>query len=660
VSDPSEVLFDYSTATPDAIRVATEEAIERCDTLLAAIVGVPDAERTFANTVLPLDDVGEALSDVTGHQAFLAYVAPEEAIRDAAHAAEEQVNTYSTGIGFREDVYAALETFADDGGGAVLDEQEARLLERALRDFRRNGMALDVEQRDQLRTLKERLVTLGIEFSRNIVEYEDGIDVSREELSGLPATFIEGLKRVGEGGEERYRVSLDYPEFYPFLESADDPTLRQELFRKFQNKAAPANVEILTEAIAARDQVASILGYESWAAYSLEVKMAKLEKSALDFLIDLEQRVRPKADGDLVEFAASMDAHLGRQGTTVEAWDWRYYMQRVLREEHEIDQFEVAKYFPLDAVLDGLFDAYQRLVDVTFVPQPNTNAWHPEARLFAVEDGGDVVAYFYMDLHPRPDKFGHAAAFTLRAGRELADGSYRVPVSAIVANFTKPTEQTPSLLRHSEVVTLFHEFGHILHQVMTRARFARFSGTSVERDFVEAPSQMLQHWCWEPEVLQRFARHYESGKPIPADLVARMVAAKNVGSGVAALRQIYFARLDLAYHAPGAQKDTDAIAEELHPITGFEFTEDTHFQAGFGHLFGYDAGYYGYMWSKVYGDDMFTRFEIAGIDDAETGSDYRRLILERGGSVDGDALVRDFLGREPEMGAFLRDLGLTE
>jgi thimet oligopeptidase len=235
-----------------------------------------------------------------------------------------------------------------------------------------------------------------------------------------------------------------------------------------------------------------------------------------------------------------------------------------------------------------------------------------------------------------------------------------VPVSAIVANFTKPTEQTPSLLRHSEVVTLFHEFGHILHQVMTRARFARFSGTSVERDFVEAPSQMLQHWCWEPEVLQRFARHYESGKPIPADLVARMVAAKNVGSGVAALRQIYFARLDLAYHAPGAQKDTDAIAEELHPITGFEFTEDTHFQAGFGHLFGYDAGYYGYMWSKVYGDDMFTRFEIAGIDDAETGSDYRRLILERGGSVDGDALVRDFLGREPEMGAFLRDLGLTE
>jgi thimet oligopeptidase len=664
VSDPNEVLFDYSTATPDTIRVATDEAIERCDALLAAIVAAPDDGRTFANTVLPLDDVGEALSDVTGYQAFLAYVSPEEAIRDAAHAAEEQVNTYSTGIGFRADVYAALQAFADSGNsGGTLDEQEARLLERALRDFRRNGMALDVEQRDQLRTLKERLVTLGIEFSRNIVEYDDGIEVSREELSGLPTTFIDGLKRVDEddaGNEERYRVSLDYPEFYPFLESADDPTLREELFRKFQNKAAPENVDILTEAIEVRDKVASILGYDSWAAYSLEVKMAKRPAAALEFLIDLEQHVRPKADRDLVEFAASMDAHLGRQGATVEAWDWRYYMQRVLREEHEIDQFEVAKYFPLDTVLEGLFDAYQRLVDVTFVPQPNKQAWHPDVRLFAIEDEGEVVGYFYMDLHPRPDKFGHAAAFTLRAGRELPDGNYRVPVSAVVANFTKPTEQTPSLLRHSEVVTLFHEFGHILHQVMTRARFARFSGTSVERDFVEAPSQMLQHWCWEPEVLQRFARHYESGEPIPADLVARMVAAKNVGSGVGALRQIYFARLDLAYHAPGAEKDTDAIAEELHPITGFEFAVDTHFQAGFGHLFGYDAGYYGYMWSKVYGDDMFARFEAAGIDDAATGSDYRRLILERGGSVDGDTLVRDFLGREPDTAAFLRDLGLTE
>ena len=211
-----------------------------------------------------------------------------------------------------------------------------------------------------------------------------------------------------------------------------------------------------------------------------------------------------------------------------------------------------------------------------------------------------------------PGKFGHAAAFTLQSGRLLADGSYQTPISATVANFTKSSTETPSLLRHTEVVTLFHEFGHILHQALTRAPYLHFSGTRVERDFVEAPSQMLEHWCWEPEVLQGFARHHRSGDRLPSDLLGRMIDAKNVGSGIAALRQIYFGRLDLAYHGPGASKDSDAIACELHSITGFEYPAETHFQAGFGHLFGYDAGYYGYMWSKVYGDDMFTRFAEAG------------------------------------------------
>ena len=341
-------------------------------------------------------------------------------------------------------------------------------------------------------------------------------------------------------------------------------------------------------------------------------------------------------------------------------WDWRYLSQRLLREEYDVDPFVVAEYFPLEAVLVGLFDAYQELAGVRFLPHPVTNAWHEDVRFFDIVDERSerVVAHFYMDLHPRPDKFGHAAAFTLQGGRALGEGEYRRPVSAIVANFTKPTEVAPSLLQHSEVVTLFHEFGHILHQTLTRARFLRFSGTNVERDFVEAPSQMLEHWCWDPEILRGFTRHYRTGDPIPADLVERMVVAKQASSGIATLRQIYFSRLDLAYHSAGPVQDTDAIARDLHSITGFPFPEETHFQAGFGHLFGYDAGYYGYLWSKVNGDDMFTRFEEAGLRDPGVGGDYRRGILERGGSVDGEALVREFLGRDPSPAAFLHDLGL--
>ncbi|HJM75938.1 MAG TPA: M3 family metallopeptidase [Dehalococcoidia bacterium] len=656
-------LFDYAAVTSDAIREGVDGAIASVERLLDGIVAVPSAERSFANTVVPFDELAQVVDDANGRYAFLAYVSTEKELRDVAHEYEEKLSTYMTGIGFREDVYAALSAFAASDAASTLDEDEARLLRFSLRDFKRNGMELGEDERTRLRELKERLVTLGIEFSRNIDGYDDAIHPTGEQLSGLPDAFIAGLTSSEEDAETRYRVSLDYPEFYPFMESADDTGMRHELFLKNHNKAADSNVSILTEAIAVRDEIASILGYDSWADYIVEVKMAKTPQAALDFLVDLEARVQEKAAVDMAGLAASKAGDPYAEGEGVEIWDWRYYVQRVLREEHNVDQFEIAKYFPLDATLGGLFDVYQRLVNVRFVPVEDANAWHPDVRTFAVheadDDSGEAVAYFYMDLHPRPDKFGHAAAFSLQSGRQL-DGGYRTPASAIVANFTKPTDDQPSLLRHSEVVTLFHEFGHILHQVMTRARFMRFSGTSVERDFVEAPSQMLEHWCWDSDVLTSFTSHYETGEPIPEDLVQRMVAAKNVGSGITALRQIYFGRIDLAFHAAGREKDTDAIARELHSINGFAFPEETHFQAGFGHLFGYDAGYYGYMWSKVFGDDMFTRFEAAGIGDPSVGRDYRELILEPGGTVDGDALVRGFLGREPNTEAFMRDLGLTE
>ena len=658
-------LFDYTAVTPDAVRTGCEEAMRSADAILDRLAAAAPGSRTFANTVAPLEEVAQLLGEASGRYGFLSQVSPHDETRDVAFEYAEKLATFATGIGFREDVYEALKSFAESERARSLDGPDARLLEHSLRDFRRNGMELSPERRRRVRELKERLVAIGIEFRKHIDEYEDAILVTREQLAGLPDAYIDGLNRVEADGETRFRVSLDYPEFYPFMETAEDESLRRELFLKNHNKAAGTNVALLEEALALRREVATALGYDSWAAYVVEIKMAKEPQAALDFLVDLEQRVRVKAERDLVELAQSKAAHLGPDGgagAKVEIWDWRYYMQRVLREQHDVDQFEVAQYFPLEAVLDGLFHAYQRLVNVRFVAQDGARAWHPDVRLFTVQDadGERLIGHFYMDLHPRPDKFGHAAAFTLRGGRLLADGTYQAPVSAVVANFTKPAAGSPSLLRHSEVVTLFHEFGHILHQVMTRSPFLRFAGTSVQRDFVEAPSQMLEHWCWEPSLLASLTRHHESGEPIPDRLVQRMVAAKRVSSGIATLRQIYFARIDLAYHGPADAADTDAVARALHPITGFDFPEQTHFQAGFGHLFGYDAGYYGYLWSKVFGDDMFTRFEESGLEDATVGRDYRRLILERGGVVDGDVLVRDFLGREPDIDAFLRDLGLSE
>ena len=656
--DPNLPPFDFTRATPESVRAGADAAIVAVREILTALVAVPAGERTFANSVLPLDEVRDRMQVAGGQFGFLSNVAADAALRDAAREVEQALHLESTAIGFREDVYLGIRAFAETPEARALEGVEGRLLERTLRDFRRNGLDLDGAARGRVQELRERLVALGVEFGRHLDEYDDALLLRRQDLAGLPESYIGRLAQVETDEGTRYRVSLDYPEFFPFIEAADDGVLRRTLFIKAENRAVDTNVPILEEAIAARDEIATLLGYPSWAHYSIETKMAQTPEAVRAFLEDLEARVRVKADADIAELTASKRAHLGDPEARLEIWDWRYYQQRVMRERYEVDGFAVAEYFPLDATLAGMFDIYQRLVGVRFVRIEETRAWHEDVRLYRVEDvaDGHHVGHFYLDLHPRPDKYGHAAAFTLRGGRRLPDGTYDCAVAAMVANFTKPGPDSPSLLRHSEVETLFHEFGHILHEVLTRAPYSRFAGVAVERDFVEAPSQMLEHWCWEPQVLATFARHVTTGAPLPADLLARMVAAKHVGSGLHYLRQIYYARLDLAYHAEGRTKDTDAIAEALHGIAGFPFPAGTHFQAGFGHLFGYDAGYYGYLWSQVFGDDMFTRFESG--DAAAVGADYRRIILEAGGTRDGADLVRDFLGRDPTPAAFLREIGL--
>ncbi|MGH2633990.1 MAG: M3 family metallopeptidase, partial [Tepidiformaceae bacterium] len=439
---------------------------------------------------------------------------------------------------------------------------------------------------------------------------------------------------------------------------AESQELRKELFEKDQCKGGEENVRRLEEAIGLRNAVATALGYDSWAAYQVETRMAKSRGAVDSFLADLREKVAAKAELDIEALRAAARERTGQADVNI--WDMRFYHNQLMKTRYAVDDFEVAQYFPLEACIEGLFEVTQKLLGVRYEPVVNAPRWHGEVQVFDVydRDGTEPLARFHMDLFPRPNKYGHAAAFTLRRGRDLDDGTYQKPVSAIVANFTKPTATQPSLLRHSELVTFFHEFGHILHQTLTRAHRARFSGTATERDFVEAPSQMLEHWCWDPDVLNRFARHHETGEPLPPALLNAMVAAKNLSSGLFTQRQLFFASLDFAYHSPGFSGDTTAEVERLHGITSFPYTPGTHFQSGFGHLFGYDAGYYGYLWSHVFGDDMFTRFEGAGLLDAGTGADYRAAILERGGSVDGGDMVRAFLGREPNNEAFLRGLGL--
>lgn len=653
-------LVDFGTLTPDQLADACAEAMRVCDERIAALVAVPDSERTFANTLLALEEAVEPVSQASGQYAFMAYVSADDALRGAAREWDEKLDKYMVGLSFREDLYAAIRAFAGTAEAAGLSGEDARWLEHELRDYRRNGFDLPAEQRQRVRRLFDELVELDVQFRKNIDEYEDGIVVTREQLTGLPDAWVENLAKVDEAGVTKYRVSLDYPEIQPFMANSPDQGLRRELFEKDQRKGGAANVAVLERALEARTEVARLLGYDSWAAYRTEVRMARTRQAVAEFLADLRERVALQAERDMQEMRQLAKTRTGSDQVNI--WDWRYWHNELLKTKYAVDDFEVAKYFPLEAVVAGLFDVYQTLLGVRFTEAPGAPRWHADVRAFDIAEatGGEPFARFYMDLFPRPNKYGHAAAFTLRRGRMRPDGSYQQPVSAIVANFTKPSATQPSLLRHTEVVTFFHEFGHIMHQTLTRARRARFSGTATERDFVEAPSQMLEHWCWEPAVLAGFSRHYETGAPLPQEQVDSMVAAKNLNSGVMTLRQLFFATLDLAYHSPGFDGDTTATLKALHEITGFPYFEGTHFQSGFGHLFGYDAGYYGYLWSHVFGDDMYTRFEETSPLDTAVGMHYRKTILERGGTVDGGQLVRDFLGREPNNRAFLRGLGLTD
>jgi thimet oligopeptidase len=645
------VLYDYTTVTPQSVGAEVEGAIARAEELLAGVVALQPA-RTWDSTMGPLDRVAALTTIASGRGPFMARVHPAKEVRDAAQAAEERLSKWASDLAFRRELYEAVEEYAATDEAAALAGEEARLLAFTQRDLRRAGHALPEEQRAEVQRLRTRLVELGVAFARNIDEFQDGLDLTREELDGLPEDYF---SRLAPGtAEGTYRVSLDYPDYYPFMDQARRADLRRAMQFKFYNQAREQNLPILEEAIRLRHRIAAIFGLPSWAHYAMEEKMAQGPAAVEEFYAGLIPPLVAKSRGELDDLAAAGG------GGPVEPWDFRYLHTAIRRERFGIDPNEVAAYFPLGQVVEGMLEltgdvfglAYRRLDEVA--------VWHPDVTAYEVADreSGRPLATFYADLFPREGKFGHAAAFDLVPAHQGPEG-YVLPVTAIAANFTKPTATQPSLLRHDEVVTLFHEFGHVLHNSLGHTRRARFAGFNTEWDFVEAPSQIMEHWCWTPAVLQRFARHHQSGEPIPTPLVEQLAAARDLHVALLTLRQVSFGLLDMAFHGPGEEKDLFAITRETTEVAGFPYHQGTFFPAGFGHLFGYDAGYYGYLWAKVFGDDMFSRFEAEGVTSPTVGGEYRREVLERGGSVDAARLLRDFLGREPNQQAFLRHLGIS-
>ncbi len=645
-------------STPEQVAALVDEAIADVDTLVDHLVGAE--ERTWETTLAPLDAISDRLEQAYGRGPFMGYVHPDAEVRTAARQAEERIQQWAVELIFRDDLYEAVTEYAATEDAVALEGEKARLLSFVRRDLRRAGHELEPDVRAEVKRLTQRLVELGVAFETNIAEHEDAIVLTSDDLAGLPENYVERLTPGDEEGT--YKVTMAYPDVVPFMENSERRDLRQQLSFKFNTRAVGPNRAILEEAVRLRARIAELFGEPSWAHYQLEERMAREPAAVTAFYKELVPALTKAGLAEIEEMRAMLAEDTGEPDAVLQLWDWRYYHTRLSRERHGVDPNEVADYLPIDSVLDGLFDVTGDVFGLDY-ETVDLETWHPDVTSYAIRDRADgkLIAHFHMDLYPREGKFSHAAAFTMVPGRRLPDGSYQTPVSAIVANFTKPSPTRPSLLQHQEVETLFHEFGHILHQVLTRAELVRFSGSSTERDFVEAPSQIMEHWTWRPEVLARFARHHETNEPFPAELIEAMVAARNLNIAVTNLRQVQFGVLDMGLHGEGAaQADIDQLLRDATAVALLPVHEGTFFPASWGHMLsGYDAGYYGYLWSEVYGDDMFSRFDEEGVTDPKVGAEYRRAILEAGGTRDGLELLRAFLGREPSNAAFLRKLGIA-
>ena len=650
------MVFDYSSVTAESVSEVAEAAISRGEELIAGLLRTENP-RTFGNTLRPFEEVGRVGAVAYGRGPFLGQVSTEEAIREVARRAEERLQKWHLDLISRRDVYEALQAYAatDEAGG--LTGEPARALAHALRDFRMAGHELDEESRTRVQELRTRLVGLQIAFSSRLAEFDDHLEATLEDLEGLPDSYV---SRLSPGSTEgTYRITMAYPDVIPFMENSPRRDLREALAFKFGNRAREENMPVLEEALAIRAELAGIFGVPSWAHHSMQTKMAERPEAVAEFYSSL---LGPLTEAGKEELAAMGRLLVSRgHDLPVRSWDRSYCHTEQMKQDYGVDPIEVAAYFPLDRVVAGMFDITQTVFGLTYEPA-DVPVWHEDVLAYRMTDStsGDLLAHFYMDLHPREGKFGHAAAFPLFPSGLDLEGRRHRPVSAIVANLTRPTDRQPALLLHDEVVTLFHEFGHILHMSLSEVDLARFSGAQTEWDFVEAPSQIMENWCWIPEVLRTFARHHATGEPIPKGLVARLAEARNLNVALFNLRQMMLGKIDMDLHATRDRLDHQAVLRHRAEIGLLPHHEGTCMLASFGHLMGgYDAGYYGYQWAEVFGQDMFSRFSEEGVLSPKVGAEYRREVLAPGGAKDAHTLLQDFLGRAPRNDAFLKKLGIS-
>lgn len=664
----------YSQIKPEHVEPAVEQILADSRVAIAELLERQQANPSWDGLVLALDELGARLGRAWSPVSHLNAVCNSAELRAAYEACLPKLSEYWTEMGQNKPLFQAYEALAQSPQAATFDVAQTTILEHALRDFRLSGIDLPAEQQKRYGEIQMRLSELTSRFSNQLLDATQAWtkQVTDEALLvGLTDSAKAQMQQAAQAkGLDGWLITLEFPSYYAVMTYADDRALREEVYAAYCTRASDQgpnagqndNGPLMSEILDLRQELARLLGFAHYSELSLASKMAESTDQVLSFLRDLAVRSKPFAEQDLAE----LKAFAAEQGLCdLQSWDVGYYSEKLRQQRYSISQEEVRAWFPVDKVLNGLFAIVQKLYGIQIRELHDFDTWHPDVRLFEISEHGEHVGRFFFDLYARANKRGGAWMDGARDKRRDASGKLIAPVANLVCNFTPPVGGKPALLTHDEVTTLFHEFGHGLHHLLTRVEHAGASGINgVAWDAVELPSQFMENWCWEPEGLALISGHHETGEALPQAMLDKMLAAKNFQSGLMMVRQLEFSLFDFELHAThgDGRSVLDVLEGVRSEVSVMRPPAYNRFANGFAHIFagGYAAGYYSYKWAEVLSADAFSRFEEEGVFNSATGSAFREAILARGGSQAPMVLFVDFRGREPSIDALLRHLGLSQ
>ncbi|WP_189481260.1 oligopeptidase A [Alishewanella tabrizica] len=665
----------FSAITPEQVKPAVEHAITVARNAVERVVAAPDV--SWQSLITELEQDSDRLSKLWSPVSHLNSVANSPELRAAYESCLPLLSDFSTWLGQHEGLYQKYQQLAQSHEFASLTTAQQKVITNALRDFKLSGIGLADDKKQRYGEIQSRLSELSSAFSNNTLDATQAWFkhiTDETQLAGLPEDARLAAAEEAQNRElTGWVFSLEFPSYIAVMTYADDQALRQELYSAYCTRASDQgptagqfdNTAIIEETLALKHELAQLLDFNNAAEESLATKMAESPQQVLDFLTDLAQRAKPQAERDLIELRQFAQEQFGV--SALNPWDITYYAEKLKEARYAVSDEQLRPYFPANKVVPGLFTVLNKLLGISVQVRDGVDVWHPDVQFYDIfAADGTLRGSFYLDLYARSKKRGGAWMDDCRGRRLLPDGQLQSPVAYLTCNFNKPVGGKPALFTHDEVITLFHEFGHGLHHMLTQVDAAAVAGINgVAWDAVELPSQFLENWCWTPEGLALISGHYESGEPLPADLLQKVLAAKNFQSALFLVRQLEFALFDMRLHADynpalGArvQQVLDEVRSQVSVIIPPRFNR---FQHSFGHIFagGYAAGYYSYLWAEVLSADAFSRFEEEGVFNPVTGQDFLHWILERGGSAEPMELFKGFRGREPSNEALLRHMGIA-